>query len=147
MGRTNLDERQLQNKHKAGNQAFILLAFLLLADMGLQNYGIHWLEYPMSNYVIFLIGVGSYLVRIIWNGSYAGPGSGNLTANGRSILGAVLAILVALCVITAAWMGSTGKSSHGTGTGPAILMISTAVGLIILGTVFWIRRRNNRDEA
>lgn len=56
MGRTNLDERQLQKKHKAGNQAFMLLAFLLLADMGLQNYGIHWLEYPLSNYVIFLVG-------------------------------------------------------------------------------------------
>ncbi|WP_025702944.1 hypothetical protein [Paenibacillus graminis] len=68
MGRTNLDERQLQKKHKAGNQAFILLAFLQLADMGLQNYGIHWLEYPLSNYVIFLVGVGSYLVRIIWYG-------------------------------------------------------------------------------
>lgn len=145
MGRTNLDERQLQKKHKAGNQAFILLAFLLLADMGLQNYGIHWLEYPLSNYVIFLVGVGSYLVRIIWNGSYVGPGSGNLTANGRSILGAVLAILVASCVITAAWMGSSGKTSGG--TGPAILMIFTAVGLVILGTVFWIRSRNNREDA
>ncbi|AIQ70031.1 LPXTG cell wall anchor domain-containing protein [Paenibacillus graminis] len=59
----------------------------------------------------------------------------------------VLAILVALCVITAAWMGPSGKTSEGTGTGPAVLMISTAVGLVILGAVFWIRRRNNRDEA
>lgn len=50
MGRTNLDERQLQKKHKAGNQAFMLLAFLLLADMGLQNYGIHWLEYQQSDW-------------------------------------------------------------------------------------------------
>ncbi|MFD1905411.1 hypothetical protein ACFTAO_31370 [Paenibacillus rhizoplanae] len=37
MSRTNLDERQLQKRHKAGNQAFLLMAFLLLADMGLQK--------------------------------------------------------------------------------------------------------------
>ncbi|WP_405115114.1 DUF6773 family protein [Paenibacillus sp. FSL K6-1217] len=147
MGKTNLDERQLQKRHKAGNQAFLLMAFLLLADMGLQNYGIRWLEYPLSNYTIFMLGVGSYLVRLIWSGAYVGPGGGQSRVNGRSIAGAALAMLVAACVVIVTFMNPSAQTAaDGNVNGKVILIISVSAALIILSTVFLIRRRNNRAE-
>lgn len=147
MSKANLDERQLLKRNKAGNQSFILLAFLLLADMGLHNYGIEWLKYPLSNYVIFMIGVGSYLVRLIWNGSYVGPGREGVTANSRSVAVIFLAILIAVCIIIAACISPSPITPDGSASGNAILIISAAVGVVILSLVYWIRRRNNRDEA
>ncbi|MEK3792426.1 DUF6773 family protein [Paenibacillus sp. FSL R7-0204] len=148
MSRTNLDERQLQKRHKAGNQAFLLMAFLLLADMGLQNYGMKWLEYPLSNYTIFMLGVGSYLVRLIWSGSYVGPGSGQSGAIGRSIGGAILAIVVAACILIVTFVNPTAAQSAADSgaNGKVILIISVTAGLVILSTVYLIRRRNNRAE-
>lgn len=147
MGRTNLDERQLQQRHKAGNQAFLLMAFLLLADMGLENYGIVWLEYPLSNYTIFMLGVGSYLVRLIWSGAYVGPGGRQSGTNGRSVLGALLAIVVAACIIIVTFVNPSVQENADNGTnGPVILVIAVTAGLVILSTVYLIRRRNNRAE-
>ncbi|MDF9840542.1 MULTISPECIES: hypothetical protein [unclassified Paenibacillus] len=146
MKKANLDEWQLQKRNQAGRQTFYLLAFLLLADMGLNNYGIHWLAYPLSNYFIFLVGVGSYLVRIIWNGSYVGPGSGSLTSASRSLVGALIAILVAVCVITLALSNSPVESSVRNTAAP-LLIIFAAVTAVILGGVRWIRRRAEQDEA
>ncbi|WP_238650244.1 hypothetical protein [Paenibacillus piscarius] len=147
VGNSNLDERQLQQRHKAGNQAFLFMAFLLLADMGLENYGIVWLEYPLSNYMIFMLGVGSYLVRLIWSGAYVGPGGGQSGGYGRSVAGAALAILVAACIIIVTFVNpSVQEASDGRANGPVILIIALAAGLIILSTVYLIRRRNNRAE-
>ena len=147
MNRTNLDERQLQQRHKAGNQAFLLMAFLLLADMGLQNYGMKWLEYPLSNYAIFMLGAGSYLVRLIWNGAYVGPGGRQNGANGRSVLGALLAIVVAACILIVTFVNPSAQSAADSGAnGTVILVITLATGLVILSTVYLIRRRNNRAE-
>ncbi|MEK4515022.1 DUF6773 family protein [Paenibacillus sp. FSL H8-0122] len=147
MNRTNLDERQLQKRHKAGNQAFLLVAFLLLADMGLHNYGMKWLEYPLSNYAIFMLGVGSYLVRLIWSGAYVGPGGGQSGVNGRSIAGAVLAIVVAACILIITFVNPAAQSAATSGAnGKVILIISVTAGLVILSTVYLIRRRNNRAD-
>ncbi|MEK3902067.1 MULTISPECIES: DUF6773 family protein [unclassified Paenibacillus] len=147
MSRTNLDERQLQKRHKAGNQAFLLMAFLLLADMGLQNYGMKWLEYPLSNYTIFMLGVGSYLVRLIWSGAYVGPDGRQSGIGGKSIAGAVLAIVVAACILIVTFVNPTAQSAaNGGANGTVILIISVTAGLVILSTVYLIRRRNNRAE-
>ncbi|WP_339219018.1 DUF6773 family protein [Paenibacillus sp. FSL H8-0332] len=148
MSRTNLDERQLQKRHKAGNQAFLLMAFLLLADMGLQNYGMKWLEYPLSNYAIFMLGVGSYLVRLIWSGAYVGPGGAQGGAKGKNVLGALLAIVVAACILIVTFVNPTpAQSAADSGAnGKVILIISVTAGLVILSTVYLIRRRNNRAE-
>lgn len=151
MSRTNLDERQLQKRHKAGNQAFLLMAFLLLADMGLQNYGMKWLEYPLSNYAIFMLGVGSYLVRLIWSGAYVGPGGAQGGAQGRAkgknVLGALLAIVVAACILIVTFVNPAAQSAANSGAnGKVILIISVTAGLVILSTVYLIRWRNNRAE-
>ncbi|WP_342546992.1 DUF6773 family protein [Paenibacillus sp. FSL P2-0089] len=147
MSRTNLDERQLQQRHKAGNQAFLLMAFLLLADMALQNYGMKWLEYPLSNYAIFMLGVGSYLVRLIWSGAYVGPGGAQGGAKGKNVLGALLAIVVAACILIVTFVNPAAQLAANSGAnGKVILIISVTAGLVILSTVYLIRRRNNRAE-
>ncbi|MEK4005528.1 DUF6773 family protein [Paenibacillus sp. FSL H3-0333] len=147
MSRTNMDERQLQQRHKAGNQAFLLMAFLLLADMALQNYGMKWLEYPLSNYAIFMLGVGSYVVRLIWSGAYVGPGGAQGGAKGKNVLGALLATVVAACILVVTFVNPTAQSAANSGAnGKVILVISVTAGLVILSTVYLIRRRNNRAE-
>jgi len=73
MHRTELDEMQVQKRNMVGNQAFMLLFYLLLIDIGLNGFGFRWLQYPMNVFVIMLGCMTYYLIRIIWNNSYVGP--------------------------------------------------------------------------
>jgi len=58
----------------------LLLFYLLLAEIGLSGFGIKWLTYPVNVFVIMLVSMTYYLVRIIWSGAYIGP-----TAPGNSV--------------------------------------------------------------
>jgi len=144
---TSLDERQLQQRNRVGNQTFLLLAYLLLADMGLQGYGIHWLKYPLNNYFIFLLCMGSYLVRILWNGSYTGQGNRKLGTSRTITAAAGLSAVVAASAIIVYFSRSSGTLADGSrARGGNILLIAIAVGLVIFTAIFLIRRQHNRDE-
>lgn len=143
MLKPNLDERQLQKRNKIGNQTLFIVAYLLLADMGLHGYGIHWLDYPFNNYFIFLIGMGSYLVRIMWQGSYIGPGTSTVKNSKQVVLASILSVVVAACIIIIFLYNPSNKSESDSSN---ILIIASVVGFVILSITFVIRRNNNRDE-
>lgn len=65
------DEMQLQIRNKVGNQCFFILFYLLLFDMLLGEHGVQWAGSPMSKFVIMMLTMVYYLVRIVWAGAYA----------------------------------------------------------------------------
>lgn len=73
--RSSLDEMQVQARNKIGHQSFLMLAYLLMLDFGLNGFGIKWLDYPVNVYILFLVCMGSYVIRLLWAGAYQGPES------------------------------------------------------------------------
>ena len=92
MRRNELDEMQLQKRNKIGNQAFMLLSYLLLIDIGLYGLGFRWLNYPTNVWVIMLGCMTYYMIRVIWQNSYVGPqqSSKRITKKTRYLTGAVV---------------------------------------------------------
>lgn len=144
MRKTNLDERQLQKRNKIGNQTLFIISYLLLADMGLHGYGVHWLDYPFNNYFIFLIGLGSYLVRIIWQGSYIGPGNSNITSPKKEIYAAILGSILALSVLLLFLKNPAYLTANKEVNNSAVFIIAASVGLVILSITYIIRRNNKK---
>lgn len=66
-----LDEMQIQTRNKLGNQCFFMLFFLLMINLGLQDY-VKWAASPMSVYMIIVLTMGYYLTRVVWAGAYVG---------------------------------------------------------------------------
>lgn len=146
MNKSELDEMQLQKRNKIGNQSFMLLFYLLMIDIGLNGFGIHWLKYPTNVFVIMLLCMACYLVRIIWNNAYLGPAN-NKSVNVRVAVVMAIAALVAglagvlsqknLIQVTAADEGDNGA---------LILFIVSTVSLIIAAIVGFINYRRNRKD-
>ncbi|NDL66412.1 hypothetical protein [Anaerotalea alkaliphila] len=145
-----LDEMQKQNRDRIGNQTFLLLAYLLLLDMGLYGFGFRWLPYPVNTMVLFLLASGSYTLRLILHNSYVGP------SNGRERRGAktVLLLLAATLLGVALGMGiprllqeaGTRSPSATDGGGAQILLVMALVFLAISGVTALIRHRQNKRE-
>ncbi|ASA21155.1 DUF6773 family protein [Paenibacillus donghaensis] len=145
MNKSHLDERQLQKRNKVGNQTLLLVACLLLADLGLQDSGIQWLDYPLNNYFIFMVSIGSYVVRIIWIGSFTGPGNSRNALFGKKTLGAAVAILVAISTVALFLGNSSGTTAERMTDMWTLAGISVLVAVVILTVVVITRIRNNRD--
>ncbi|MFD2879445.1 hypothetical protein ACFTAO_31375 [Paenibacillus rhizoplanae] len=66
----------------------------------------------------------------------------------KNVLGALLAIVVAACILIVTFVNPTAAQSAADSgaNGKVILIISVTAGLVILSTVYLIRRRNNRAE-
>ncbi len=64
-----LDEMQIQTRNKIGNQCFFMLFFLLMINLGLQDY-VRWAASPMSVYTIIVLTMGYYMTRVVWAGAY-----------------------------------------------------------------------------
>lgn len=145
MNKSHLDERQLQKRNKVGNQSLLLVSFLLLADLGLHNSGIQWLDYPLNNYFIFMVSLGSYMVRIIWIGSFTGPGNSRNALFGKKTLGATVAILVAISTVALFLGNSSGTAADRMSGMWTLAGIFILVAVVILTVVVITRMRNNRD--
>ncbi|SHI52996.1 DUF6773 family protein [Desulfosporosinus lacus] len=147
MSRTNLDEMQVQKRNMVGNQAFMLLFYLLLIDIGLSGFGFRWLQYPMNVFVIMLGCMTYYLTRIIWNNSYVGPRPKNRNENiGRRIaLGIGGAAFVAG---TVAYLNMDSlKKPISTGDNSAmILFVFSIVLFIVLGIVSLLTKWQARND-
>lgn len=77
------DEMQIQRKSKAGNQSFLLLYYLLLADMGLEQLGWGGLRAPMSVFIIMnAVMTTSNIFRHLGPGIPALPVAGSFLFTG-----------------------------------------------------------------
>lgn len=145
MRRNELDEMQLQTRNKIGNNAFMLLFYLLLISIGMYGFGFRWLDYPLNVFVIMLVCMSYYLIRIMWNNAYLGPVSENHSV-GRKIT-YVTAITGIAMVIAAVYIQSiTTKTAPTEDSGAIILFIFSVIMLIIAAFVRIISKKQNREE-
>ncbi|MCB8818899.1 DUF6773 family protein [Desulfosporosinus shakirovi] len=147
MSRINLDEMQVQKRNMVGNQAFMLLFYLLLIDIGLSGFGFRWLQYPMNVFVIMLGCMTYYLTRIIWNNSYVGPRPKNRNKNiGRKI--ALVLGVAAFVAGTVAYlnMDSLKKPISSGDKGAMILFVFSIVLFIVLGIVSLLTKWQARND-
>ena len=92
-----LDEMQIQTRNKLGNQCFFIIFFLLMIDLGLQDY-VKWAASPMSVYLIIVLTMGYYMTRVVWAGAYGST----LT---KSIMPAYL---IGLLIVSTIFLSSLG---------------------------------------
>ena len=146
MRENRLDEMQLQKRNKIGNQVFIVLFYLLFADMGLYGLGFRWLEYPANVLIIMTLCMTYYLFRLIWGNAYIGPLADNRPAK------SIMLVVTAAVFVSAAilfFVKKTGIQTPVTGSNDnsgLVLFVFSAVSLILLLIGFLVRRRQNKDE-
>lgn len=141
-----LDEMQIQKRNMIGNQAYMLLFYLLLIDIGLYGFGFRWLKYPMNVYVIMMGCMTYYLLRIIWNNSYVGPRKDTKTI-GRKI-GFVLGFSGLVAGITIYLLGKNFLISpiSTDDNGAMLLFIFSIVSLIVLAVVGLISKWQTKGD-
>ncbi len=141
-----LDEMQEQKKNKIGNQAFLLLLYLLLIDAGLQGFGFRWLSYPENVMIILMICSGIYVVRLILANAFVGPAPEEQSPFIRVLVTAILAIAVAAVILlfmkTAGFSEPAGVDSM---TAP-ILFTTAGVAIVIAVTTIVVKRIQNRKD-
>lgn len=147
MRKNELDEMQLQKRNKIGNQAFMLLFYLLMINLGLYGFGFRWLQYPTDVFVIMMACMTYYLTRIIANSSYVGPQQSSKRINRKTryfagaagFLAAITAFILQKYFVNA-------SATNGDDNGAMILFVFSIVMIIIVAGVKIIANRQNKND-
>ncbi len=140
MKKNQLDEMQAQKRNSIGNQAFLLLMYLLMIDAGLYGFGFRWIEYPANIMIMVTVCAGIYLIRLINNHAYVGPSA----ENKRPVLRFILMVAIACSV--AAGISMMLKNASFTNTAQInemsapIMFITAAIAIIIALATLLIKR-------
>lgn len=141
-----LDEMQEQKKNKIGNQAFLLLLYLLLIDVGLQGFGFRWLSYPANVMIILVVCSGIYTVRLIRAGAFVGPAPEEQNPILRVSITVILALAVAAVILLLLkTAGFSDPADVGKKTAP-ILFMTAGVAIVIAVTTIVVKRIQNRKD-
>lgn len=140
MRRSQLDEMQLQKRNMVGNQAYMLLSYLLLLDISLYGFGIRWLQYPINVFVIMMGCMTYYLFRIIWNNSYVGPRMKTKSIGRKIALVIGLAGFVSGITIVILKEDFLSSSISDGDNGAIILFMVSLVALIFIAVVGFISK-------
>ncbi|KUO71341.1 MAG: hypothetical protein APF81_19150 [Desulfosporosinus sp. BRH_c37] len=145
MRNNNLDEMQLQRRNKIGNQAFMLLFYLLMIDIGLNGFGFRWLNYPANVLAIMTACMTYYLIRIIWNSSFVGPqqSSKGITRKTRYLIGATGFVGAVTAFILQKYFMEA-PATNGDDNSAMILLVVSIVMLIIIAVVSIIDKWQNK---
>lgn len=120
-----LDEMQIQTRNKLGNQCFFMLFFLLMINLGLQDY-VKWAASPMSVYMIIVLTMGFYLTRVVWAGAYPGTFAKNIKP----------AYLIGLLVASTTFLSSLGIIKNKFLNGSFNISYDGVLRLLIFSFVF-----------
>jgi len=149
MNRDGFDERQRAIRNKIGHQSFIMLYWLLLVEMSLSGFGVKWVAYPANIMIILTVCMIIYLVRLIMSNSYLSPDAQKarpaVSVMAAVVLAAALAAVLAVS-IGKTFFGDAGSAGAAEDYSALILMMTSAVGLIIVGVVSPIKKRGDREE-
>lgn len=147
MRKNELDEMQVQKRNRIGNQAFMLLFYLLIIDIGLYGFGFKWLKYPTNVFIIMLSCMTYYLVRIIWNNAYIGPKAANKLSGKKVIFIVAIAMAISAMIIFISKKNFIKTQPiDGSDNGALILFVFSSVSLVIALIVSIISKRQNKDE-
>lgn len=148
MRKNELDEMQVQKRNKIGNQAFMLLFYLLMIDIGLNGFGIRWLQYPNNVFVIMLACMTYYLIRIIWHSSFVGPQQSSKSITRKTVcLTGAAGVVAAFTAFISQKYFMKAPTSTGDVNGALILMVFSIVMIIIVAGVSVISKRQNKDDS
>lgn len=144
MTNKDLDEMQVQRKNKIGNQAFLMLFYLLLIDVGLQGFGFRWLGYPENVMVILMACSGIYVIRLILANAFVGPALEKQNPFLRVLITVILALAVsAIILLLMKNAGFSNPADVERRTAP-ILFGTAGVAIIISLTTIIVNRIQNR---
>lgn len=145
MRKNQLDEMQIQQRNKIGNQAFMILSFLLLFDIVLDGLGFRWLKYPTNVFIILLVCSCYYEVRLIWQGAYLGPEVKLKTFHKKLIL------VIFLTAVTAAMTSfflhqylSKNNAQEAGDNGAWILLVGSVAASIIMIAIYIIKGKRDK---
>jgi len=147
MRKNELDEMQLQKRNKIGNQAFMLLSYLLMIDIGLYGFGFRWLNYPTNVWVIMLGCMTYYMIRIIGNSSFVGPqqSSKRMARKTRYLMGTAGFVAAVTAFILQKYfikVPATNADDHGA----MILLVFSIVMIVIIAGVKIIANRQSKND-
>ena len=147
MKRNELDEMQLQKRNKIGNQAFMLLNYLLMIDIGLYGLGFEWLKYPTNVWIIMISCLAYYLIRIIWHSSFVGPqqSSKKIAMKTRYLTGAVGFVGAVTAFILQKYFMKA-PATNGDDNSALILFVFSIVILIIVAGISIISKLQNKND-
>ncbi len=145
MRKSVLDEMQLQMRNRIGNQAFMILFYLLLTDVGLNGFGVKWLQYPLNVFVIMVSTMFYYLIRILWAGAYIGPDSSIKKAARKTAATVITAAVAASVSIFAIWKNNT-ETQVPDRTSAMVLFIFSAVAIVVAVIVSIASMKQNRGK-
>lgn len=139
-----LDEMQVQRRNHIGNQSFMLLFYLLLLDIGLRGFGVTWLEYPVNVFLIMIVVMSIYLIRLILAGAFAGTVERKVKSTRAAWAACALSMIVCLTAIA---YSSKLKEETGGDVGSLLLLgISAVVLVVTIVLQRWSERRNDKGE-
>lgn len=146
MNKKGLDEMQVQRKNKIGNQAFLMLLYLLMLDAGLYGFGFRWVSYPANVMIILSICSGIYVVRLITTNAFAGPSAEKEKPFLKVFLTTILAVAVSIAMFLLK-NASFSNSNQIDDMAAPLLFITASVAIVIAVTTIVINRIQNKDGS
>ena len=144
MTNKDLDEMQMQRKNRIGNQAFLMLFYLLLIDVGLQGFGFRWLGYPENVMVILMTCSGIYVIRLILANAFVGPAPEEQNPFLRVLITVILSIAVSAIILLIMKNAGFSDSADVERRTAPILLGTAAVAIVISVTTIIVNRIQNR---
>jgi len=146
MNKKGLDEMQAQRKNKIGNQAFLMLLYLLMFDAGLYGFGFRWVSYPANIMIILIICSGIYVVRLISANAFIGPSAEKEKPVLRVFLTAFIAVAVAIAIIELIKIAGFSNERQINDMTAPLLFITATVAIVIAVTIIIIKIIQNKNE-
>jgi len=146
MNKKGLDEMQVQKRNSIGNQAFTMLLYLLMFDVGLYGFGFRWVSYPANVMIILSLCSGIYVIRLIAANAFVGPSAKTEKPLLKVVLTMLLAISVSAAILVLMKNASFSSPGQIDEMSAPLLFITAGVAILIAATTFIINKIQNRDD-
>ncbi|MHC1719528.1 MAG: DUF6773 family protein [Clostridiaceae bacterium] len=141
-----LDEMQQNRRNEIGNQAFLMLMYLLLIDAGFYGFGFRWISYPANIMIILSVCSGIYVVRLISNNAYVGPSIDKERPLARTIFGVIASILISAAMLMLLNVANISEGGNADDMAAPLLFMVAAIALIIAGITAFIKKQQNKND-
>ncbi|MDF2593582.1 MAG: hypothetical protein K0S75_3048 [Clostridia bacterium] len=146
MNNRGLDERQTFRRNQIGNQAFLMLLYLLLFDTGLYGFGFRWVSYPANIIIILTICSAIYIIRLIKGNAYVGPSSDKEKQILKVVLYVVIAATIAMTAIILLKNANLINNNKFEAMTAPILFTTSGIAAIIVIITAIIKKIQNRND-
>jgi len=146
MQNNSLDEMQQNRRNVIGNQAFLMLMYMLMADAGLYGFGFRWISYPANIMIILSVCSGIYVVRLISNNAYVGPSKEEKRPLIKTIILVIASLAIASLMLMLLNVADFSESGSINQIAAPILFLVAAIALVISATIAFIKKQQNKND-